>query len=176
MMDKQAIIKRLTENHHAFISCIQQLSNEAFMYSPNEKWTAGQQLEHIYFSVKPVNLAFRFPKFLMKLIWGKANRQSRRYDDLIQRYHTKLANGSKATGPFIPKNVDPEKGQKLTSKLENEVAQLCMSIEKFSEEDLDQYILPHPLLGKLTLREMLFFTIYHVKHHENLVVNQVTTR
>lgn len=25
---------------------------------------------------------------------------------------------------------------------------------------------PHPLLGKLTLREMMFFTIYHVQHHE----------
>jgi len=33
------------------------------------------------------------------------------------------------------------------------------------EDDLDRVMLPHPLLGKLTLREMLFFTIYHVEHH-----------
>jgi len=168
-MNKQTIIKRLSENHQEFIACIDQLSTDEFNYSKNEKWTAGQQLEHIFLSVKPVCLAFSFPTFLMKLIWGKANRASRNYDELIERYHAKLENGSKATSPFVPKIVDIKKGQKLKTKLKNEVFKLCKSIEKLSEDDLDQYILPHPLLGKLTLREMLFFTIYHVKHHENQI-------
>ena len=35
--------------------------------------------------------------------------------------------------------------------------------------DLDAVLLPHPLLGKLTVREMLFFTVYHVQHHRALV-------
>jgi len=30
---------------------------------------------------------------------------------------------------------------------------------------VDQYQLPHPVLGKLTIREMLFFTIYHNLRH-----------
>jgi hypothetical protein len=30
-------------------------------------------------------------------------------------------------------------------------------------------ILPHPLLGKITIREMLYFTAYHVQHHENII-------
>jgi hypothetical protein len=33
------------------------------------------------------------------------------------------------------------------------------------EERLDQYLAPHPLLGKITLRELTFFTIYHSHHH-----------
>lgn len=168
-MDKQALIKRLTENHQAFIACIEQLSSVDFQYSQNEKWSAGEQLEHIYLSVKPVRFAFRLPLFLLKLIWGKANRASRSYDELIARYHAKLASGSKATGPFVPKNVDLKKGQQLKAKLKNVVSKLCLSLDAYSEDELDQYILPHPLLGKLTLREMLFFTIYHVKHHENLI-------
>jgi hypothetical protein len=40
------------------------------------------------------------------------------------------------------------------------------------EADLDRYLLPHPLLGKLTLREMLHFTLYHNYHH----VQSVATR
>ena len=168
-MDKQTLVNKLTENHQEFIACIDKLPAEEFNKSQNEKWTAGQQLEHIYLSVKPVGLAFRLPAFLLKLIWGKANRASRSYDELIARYHAKLANGSKATGPFIPKKVDLPKGQKLKENLTNEVLKLCAAIEKHSEEELDQYILPHPLLGKLTLREMLYFTIYHVKHHEKLI-------
>jgi hypothetical protein len=166
-MNKHLLIKNLTENHQAFIASIHELSPEDFTVGKNEKWSGGQQLEHIYLSVKPVSLAFLFPTFLMNLMWGKSNRAGRSYDALIQRYHDKLASGARATGAFIPKKVDLAKGQKLTSKLTKQVAQLCLSIEKFSEDDLDLYILPHPLLGKLTLREMLFFTIYHVKHHEN---------
>jgi len=30
-------------------------------------------------------------------------------------------------------------------------------------------LLPHPLLGKVTVREMLYFTIHHVQHHHALV-------
>jgi len=168
-MDKQTLIKKLTENHQEFIACVSKLSPEEFSASKNDKWTAGQQLEHIYLSVKPVGLAFRLPMFLLKLIWGKSNREGRSYDELIARYHAKLANGSKATGPFVPKKVDLPKGQKLKAGLTNEVLNLCAAIEKRSEEELDQYILPHPILGKLTLREMLYFTIYHVKHHEKLI-------
>ncbi|NBX80802.1 MAG: DinB family protein, partial [Flavobacteriales bacterium] len=41
--------------------------------------------------------------------------------------------------------------------------------DNFTEDDLDKYVLPHPLLGKLTLREMLCFTIYHVKHHVEII-------
>ncbi|MHA8091156.1 DinB family protein [Aquirufa regiilacus] len=175
-MNKQALIKSLTENHLAFVACINELSAEDFNDIQNEKWTAGQQLEHIYLSVKPVNLAFKLPAFLLKLIWGKANRASRSYDELIERYHAKLANGSKATGPFVPKSVDLKKGQQLKANLKNVVSKLCLSLNTYSEDELDQYILPHPLLGKLTLREMLFFTIYHVQHHENLIINQVSER
>jgi hypothetical protein len=38
-------------------------------------------------------------------------------------------------------------------------------LKKFSEDDLDSIRLPHPLLGKLTVREMLYFAVYHVGHH-----------
>ena len=33
------------------------------------------------------------------------------------------------------------------------------------KKQLDHYLLPHPLLGKITLREMLFFSAYHIQHH-----------
>jgi len=46
----------------------------------------------------------------------------------------------------------------------------------FSEEDLDKLILPHPLLGKLTLREMMYFTIYHVQHHQRIVERNLAAK
>jgi len=35
----------------------------------------------------------------------------------------------------------------------------------WTEELLDSRYLPHPLLGKLVAREMMYFIIHHTKHH-----------
>jgi len=42
-------------------------------------------------------------------------------------------------------------------------------LERWDDKRLDRYQLPHPVLGKLTVREMLFFTLYHNKHHASRV-------
>lgn len=36
-----------------------------------------------------------------------------------------------------------------------------------NEDELDQYELTDPILGKLTIRELLCFTIYHNLRHAN---------
>ena len=46
-------------------------------------------------------------------------------------------------------------------------------LSSWSESKLDTYLLPHPLLGKLTLREMLFFSVYHIEHHLKLLEGRV---
>ena len=51
------------------------------------------------------------------------------------------------------------------SKRAEQSQQLWSAVGSWREADLDRYLLPHPLLGKLTIREMLFFTLYHNYHH-----------
>ena len=34
--------------------------------------------------------------------------------------------------------------------------------KELEEEQPDQYLAPHPLMGRITLRELCYFTIYHV--------------
>jgi hypothetical protein len=168
-MQKQTIKSHLLESHHSFISYLDTLTEQELQSAKDDKWSAVQQLEHIHLSVQPVGLVFGFPKFLLKLIWGKANRTSLSYDDLVKKYMSKLEKGGKASGRFVPKEVSYERALKLKVVLKNEVEKLVRKLDNFTEDDLDKYVLPHPLLGKLTLREMLCFTIYHVKHHEEIV-------
>ena len=168
-MDKQTIKNQLYENHNSFISYLETLTEEEYLNTKNDKWTAGQQLEHIILGVKPVRQILSLPKILLKLIWGQANRESKSYENLVKKYQLKLENGGRATGRFIPKTVSIEKGQRLKGNLKNEIEKLTDRLDKLTEDELDKYILPHPLLGKLTIREMLYFTIYHVKHHEESI-------
>ena len=96
---------QLQENHQSFTNMILSLNEKEFLFTTDDKWTAGQQAEHIFRSVKPVKLAFTLPLFILGINFGKANRPSRSYESLLQKYKDKLAAGGRASGRFIPRPV-----------------------------------------------------------------------
>lgn len=174
-MNRQAIIEQLQIHHAEFRHLLASLNKTNYLAAPEGKWSAGQQLDHICRSVGPVNMALGLPGFVLRLLFGKANRPSRSYEGLVEKYKAKLAQGGRASGRFVPAKVAWAEREKLLRRLEAQVASLCRKIEKTDEAQLDMLILPHPLLGKLTFREMLFFTIYHVQHHQSLVLRGLPT-
>jgi hypothetical protein len=170
-MNKEQIVQMLQHNHNLFIKHLRTLNESDFCFAPDGKWSAAQQLDHIVRSISPVNMAMGLPKFIIQWKFGLANRPSKSFEELMNKYKTKLKEGGRASGRFVPPIVEASKKEKLLEQLSQQVEKLSTKIIVQSEETLDKYILPHPLLGKLTLREMLYFTIYHVKHHEELVKN-----
>jgi len=170
--DKPEIISALNENVDAFNNYIAPLGKEQFEATPNGKWSAGQNLDHLIRAIKPLQPAYGLPKFVLRIMFGKTNRPSKTYDDLVTKYKTKLVAGGRASGPFIPPFICFEKKDELIKKYAEQKQKLIAKIEKQREKDLDMYILPHPLLGKVTLREMLYFTIHHNEHHLELLKNR----
>lgn len=168
-MNKEQIIEQLKKSYGSFTAFIRSLNEQDFLFTANEKWTAGQQAEHILRAIKPVNLAFGIPRFSLRLMFGKANRPSKTYEQLVQKYKDKLAAGGRASGRFIPHPVEYKEQQKICDAINSVNDDLCDKVNRTNEEELDAYILPHPLLGKLTLREMLYFNIFHVQHHQESV-------
>ena len=164
-MDKQELIPELKKAHSAFITYIGTLTNEEFSSNRGDKWTAGQQLKHIELSVKPLVKAFTVPKSLLKMTFGKAKKPSVTYEVLVANYQEVLKKGGKATKEYIPPLVNIAEKARLLESVRKVLARLLKKIEAAEEKDLDEILVPHPLLGKLTLREMLYFTLYHVKHH-----------
>ena len=160
--DKLQIISALNQNIDAFNNYIVQLTKEQFEASPGDKWSAGQNLDHLIRAIKPLQLAYGLPKFALRILFGKTNRPSKTYDELVAKYKAKLAAGGRASGPFIPPFITFEKKDELVKKYTEQKQKLISKIEKQNEKDLDVYILPHPLLGKVTLREMLYFTIQRI--------------
>ncbi len=165
-MNREQTISLLEENHDAFTEYMQSLNEKDFMYSLNgEKWTAGQELVHIISSVNKLGNALALPKFVLKMKFGVANRPSRTYDAQVNKY----TKGLEVLAGSYQVKLDPvsyDKRDLLIEKLEKSVSSLCQRARKYSEENLDYYILPHPLMGKMTIRELLFFTAHHVLHHK----------
>lgn len=114
-------------------------------------------------------MGLSFPVFVRRLLFGKPKSTSRGYDKLVNDYLSVLNTGGKASGIFIPKAVKFSDREALLKKLQATISKVNKSLSKYTEEELDDSRLPHPLLGKLTLREMMLFTIYHVEHHHKLV-------
>lgn len=167
--NKQEITSALDEKVNSFNNFIAALDKEKFEATPDGKWSAGQNLDHLIRSIKPLHLAYALPKFILKLLFGKANRPSKQYDELVAKYKAKLSAGGRASGPFIPPPVSFTQKDILINRYQQHKQKLIKKIQQQGEEDLDKYILPHPLLGKLTLREMLFFTVHHNEHHLELL-------
>ncbi|HKC34437.1 MAG TPA: DinB family protein [Chitinophagaceae bacterium] len=172
IQSKPQIVSALNENVDAFNRYIALLNKDQFEATPNGKWSAGQNLDHLIRAIKPLQPAYGLPKFALRILFGKTNRPSRTYGELVTKYKVKLAAGGRASGQFIPPFITFEKKDALIKKYAEQKQKLIAKIEKQRETDLDVYILPHPLLGKVTLREMLYFTIHHNEHHLELLKNR----
>jgi len=169
MEDKKFIQQLLAQNAAAFVDFIAQQPEAKFLETPNGKWSVGQNLEHLIKSLAPVNQALLLPGFMLRLLFGTPNRKPRSYQELVDRYKQKLAAGGRATGRFVPATIAwPEKEKKIVA-FKSQTETMSARLNSWREDQLDQYLLPHPLLGKLTLREMLFFSGYHIEHHLQLM-------
>jgi hypothetical protein len=174
-MHKNEIVTLLNNAHQSFANYIASLDEHDFLYAVEGKWSAGQQLSHIIKSVAPVNMAMRLPRFIIKWKFGTANRPSKTYEALVAKYIAKLQAGGSATAQFIPPYIGFSQKEPLLKTLDTLNKKLCAKANAETETTLDTYILPHPLLGKLTLREMLYFTAYHAQHHQALIEQALAT-
>ena len=155
---------RAAESYTAYCASI---PDPLFFQQPEGKWSPARQTKHLITSNNMARLAFVLPGFVVRMLAGKPNRPSRSYDELVNRYHTKLAEGGQASGRYIPKPIPESTGrEKWLRKYEQSMIKMAAVIGKIkNEERLDQYLAPHPLLGRITLRELAYFTIYHSQHH-----------
>jgi len=170
-LTKEEIIKQLQLASEEFTNFTSQVDPVPFFHQPKEKWSIAQNVNHLIISTNTTRLVFILPKFLVRLYTGKPNRSSRSYEELVNKYKMKLQQGGRASGRFIPKVISPQTGREhLLQSFAASMIKLINAIErKWPDALLDQYIAPHPLLGKITLRELCYFTIYHTHHHLSII-------
>lgn len=175
--NKSKINEELSKHHQEFDALIDRLPLEVFEDNSADKWSAGQLQQHIILSLKPIILAMRLPKFLLRYQFGLTNRPPRSYEELVVRY-LKALDGRAAVAPkrFTPEQIGREAKQRQTIQFNKLINRLMQLVNKWSEDDLDLYVIPHPLMGKLTFREILYFTIYHVQHHKKQMDAIVKTK
>ncbi|MEM6299110.1 MAG: DinB family protein [Bacteroidota bacterium] len=167
-MQKDELTQLLYDRHAEFSAFLLELSEEQFEGQP-DKWNAGQQLSHIQRSVMPLLKAFSLPKWVIRLLFGKSETGSRSYEEVVTAYQGQLSEGGKAPSAYLPSDIPFDGLERGTRWLAKATRRLNRLVLGYSEKELDTLRLPHPILGKITLREMLYFTAYHVQHHQKQI-------
>ncbi len=156
-----AELDRIARKSSAYWSAF---SNEDFFAKIGEAWSPADNVRHLAKSIRPVAKAMRLPRILVRVMFGAPRRASVSYEALRERYLGKLADGADA-GRFAPSSRVVADREAVLAQLEQANRDLRAAIARWPDSALDRHQLPHPILGKLTAREMLFFTLYHLTHH-----------
>jgi len=158
-------LQEVAENVRAHYAA---MSDAEFIARTNDAWSPAENLDHLIKSNKPLVRAFQMPRVALHARFGTAQNPSRDLASVRAQYDAVLAGGAVAAGNYLPTPppADAREHQRaLLAEWEKCARELTDAVKTWSDRDLDQSILPHPLLGNLTMREMIFFTLYHNTRH-----------
>lgn len=169
---KSDIAARLKAVQTSLNDTVTAMTPEQFERVTGEEWSAADYLKHLILSVKPFARVISMPLDKLHDMFGTADRDSMTYEALVALYHQRLNEGMRAekvpsVTPVeyrLPPDMTELKSTLLIAWNEGN-DRLIAALDKMDEEALDRYQLPHPAVGLITLREMLYFTVYHNKLH-----------
>ena len=173
-MDKDSISDLIEKKHTDIISWLKNQPDEHWDNGPKDKWTTGQHALHLLQTLETINKALSVPKFLLRYKFGKSNREVRDFEEVANRYEERLkgAKGKTYKGSQnmkIPKLNDKDY---YINRLHVESKKLAYKTRRVSNKNLDTLVLPHPLMGKMPIRELLMWTAYHTEHHNKTLENK----
>lgn len=176
-MNKESIVEIIEEKHQKLFEWLSESGEENWEKGPDGRWTTGQHILHLVNSARLLNKALKYPKFLLKYKFGTSNRPSRNYNEVAKRYNERLAENKDRAKEFN-KNLevpDLKQRERLLDALQVLSKKLQYKTTKFKDKHLDTLLLPHPLMGKMTLREIIMWSAHHTEHHLNTLKNDYSS-
>lgn len=169
---KDDIAARLRAIQTGLSDDVTAMTAEQFERSSGEEWSAAEYLKHLILGVKPFARAISLPSEALHKTFGTPDRPSMSYEELTAVYQQSLADGMRAESvpgmtPVdyrLPADMTDLKSTLLMAWHEGN-DRLLATLASLDENALDTHQLPHPAIGVITLREMLYFTVYHNTMH-----------
>ncbi len=132
------------------------------------EWSPSEHLAHLYSRVEILNKKLHQPKFLYNLSFERSKDHVGRTEEEIKaKYAAKVELLGGITSPMAPQGPGlAEKPSKLVAWMSqhNKLMKKCKALKA---EELDQLLVKESPIGKISLREMLFFHIHDIYMHLN---------
>jgi uncharacterized damage-inducible protein DinB len=146
---------------------------EKFFDGSSEHWSVAHHLQHLTSAIGRVAGGLANPSVLP----AREPSASKTFEDLKQSYLSALAStpseklsamGSRVT---LEEYENPQAYKtQMISTIDAAIVNFNTALENFPESQLEESGMPHPLLGLISSREMVFFTVYHNTHHRDRIL------
>lgn len=157
--------KLMIREAHDFGGFAAPLSEADFAHQPNGRWSVGDTVQHLFLSARPVVRLLAGPRDVLAQ-WGEVQGPARTYEEVEVMYRQVLGKGVKAPANLSPRSEDvPADKETMLAWLTDTYLALADQLANWSEEELDRYQIPHPALGLISVRDMLYFVSIHTQHH-----------
>ncbi|HUO87102.1 MAG TPA: DinB family protein [Thermoanaerobaculia bacterium] len=155
---------------------LEPLAPAVFFAPQGDKWSPAEHVDHLVRSVRPMTAVLRWPRPVLRVLFGKTG-GSRPTEELVDRYLGRLASGAGARGRYLPATAEAEASadgqRRLLRRCRRLGDEVGDALAGWREGDLDRYRLPHPLLGRLSVREMVAWALYHGRHHHRRILERL---
>jgi hypothetical protein len=152
----------------ACLNASQSVSDADFFTRINDKWSIAENMIHLEKVAKRIAGALSMPREQLAN-FGISTRPSRDFNEIIAEYRTALQGVVVVPKAFQGIQTAEDTRASILETYTKAHAFLETKMGDFTEDELDKYQMPHPLLGLLTLREMLSFVAFHIGHHQKAV-------
>jgi hypothetical protein len=163
-MTQSELVQALEVRHQEVGDYFLSLSEATFLADTAPKWNPAQHLIHLTRANSRIAQGFQARDALPNNDSG----QAKSYEVVRETYIAAL---QQAPSELLEKNgaavqVEANSSQQQILEAYRQAAiGLRQAIQTWTEADLDAKAMPHPLLGLLSVREMLEFALYHDLHH-----------
>ncbi len=168
---KSELLEALDTQTREIAAFFRALGPDRFFARPQPGWSPAENVKHLVKANAAIHLGIAVPRAAL-LVFGRGTGVSRRLGDVRDAYFAQLQAGATA-GIYTPLREGADAGDakararqnQLVGRWENTNARLARALTAWSEEDLDRYRMPHPIMGRVTVREMCLFALLHAVHH-----------
>ena len=166
-MDKNKIVDVLEIKHQELFTWLENQPRENWELGPKEKWSTSQHIQHLTDSLQLLNTILSYPIFFLKYKFGTSNKEPRDYNIIAEKYEHKILVDQERVRTLNQRLKKPalKERERLLTKLQIQQKKLQYKTKKISEKNLDTLLIPHPLMGKITAREIIMWTAHHTEHH-----------
>ncbi len=168
LSNRREIIEALESAHEAAVEYWAAFTTPEFFAPIGTHWSPAEHVRHLTRSMAPLLPVLRVPRAALRFAFGAATAPSRSYVQ-IEALYAKALNDGGTAGRFTPPAdrhaPDIIRRNAIMDAHSETLRGMTQAMERWTEAQLDAHRLPHPLIGKLTVREMMLFTLLHNQHH-----------
>ncbi len=158
------IVSALERNAQELAGYFGSLPEPVFLSGDDLHWGAAHHLVHVTIGHRRVARGLAAAGALPP----SPGEASRRYAEVCATYRERLAAVPPAVlqrNPLPPQVPAGATQAEVVAAYTEASAKVREAAAAWSEDDLDRRGMPHPLMGLVSVREMLMFMVFHDRHH-----------